>query len=500
MKRIYALRVTIFFSFIICVSSVLGQNTNDTIKLRGDSLLEEITDIDKKVQQFISVDTIGGKVFRQMLDSFLVDLIDHNKLNLRDENGLLKSRHRDWQPFHHLVDFRDTVIFDPSFLPVVFDGKILPDNLSFTSSDMSFYESQSLPAYHLISPDSTMQPLLNKTNQIRQVRRSYYTHNPQDVWVNAMVFDKSLAATEAPIKKSSIFDGLLKSDDVVSISTPNVETITIKKSNWRFIGEHSLQMSQNQVSDTWYGGGDNKYDLKNYHKINLDYKRKKIAFENQIEWRLNIRRSSADEMRKTTIADDYLKIYSVFGVEAFKKWSYSINMDVNTPLFLGFKANTSSRLRSPLSPLNVNVGLGMRYSYEKQSATDKSKKIKLGVDLSPLSMQLRYVRDTSVINSNTNYGIDAGKHSKLEFGSKVVGNLTWNISRYADLTSSLTYFTNYERVQVDMVNRLNYSLNRYFSVTLDLALRFDDSVDKEDDKFKYLQYNETLSFGLNYKW
>lgn len=509
MRSIYTLRVIIVFClFVISLFAVKGQNTNDSLRLKTNSLLDEIKHIDENDQQDITVDTIGGKAYRHMLDSLLITLIEKNKQEKRDKNGLLKVQINNWKPFDSSMSFRDTIIFDPSFLPVVFDGHLLPEDLSFLSSTFSSYDPlSSQSSYHLISPDSTMQPDLNKINKIHQKRLFYYTHNPQDVWVNAFAFDKSLKVKENQIKKSSIFDNLLSVDDPIGLNTPTIETTKIKKTHWKFTGTHSLHISQVKISDSWYGGGNNENSIKNYHLVTLDYKKDRISFDNRIEWKMNLSRISSDDKSKKDVGftDDFIKIYNVFGVEAFNKWLYSINLETSTPLFKGYKINSNNIvLRNFLSPLDLNLGVGMRYLYEKTSKTDKNKTLKLGIDLSPLSFQYRYIKDMKVINGSTNYGIEDGKHTRLEIGSKIVGNLTYNLNRYANLISSLTFFTNYERVQVDMSNRFNYKLNQYFSIAMDIALRYDDSVGLEKKEkelgINYLQYKESLSFGLTYNW
>ena len=168
MRSIYTLRVIIVFClFVISSFAVKGQNTNDSLRLKTNSLLDEIKHIDETDQQDITVDTIGGKAYRHMLDSLLITLIEKNKQEKRDKNGLLKVQINDWKPFDSSMSFRDTIIFDPSFLPVVFNGHLLPEDLSFLSSTFSSYDPLSSQSeYHLISPDSTMQPDLNKINKI----------------------------------------------------------------------------------------------------------------------------------------------------------------------------------------------------------------------------------------------------------------------------------------------------------------------------------------------
>lgn len=495
------LGISLFCIFLFLSVPLLGQDLKtDSAKVKEDSLLNEMTNVDKRVQEFVRVDTVGGKAFRRMLKNYLTDLTSRENIQKRDKNGLLLIPMTNWVPFPDYINFNDTVIIDPSFLPVIFDGNVLPQNLDFLSEDSSFVNLNKYSQYHLISPDSTFHPYMKRGSEIQALRKSFYVENPQDVIYNGLVFDKNPVLKDSQIKRTSKLDELLSPEDPIAINIPTIETTTVKKSHWIFQGTHAFQISQTQVSDTWHAGGDNKFDIMNYHKVTLDYKKNKVTFNSRLEWKLNLQKNSADKKHTISIANDYLNLYNVFGYKVFKSWSYSANLTANTPLFTGYKINSDNKWRSFLSPLDVNVGFGMRFEHENVSKADKYKNLKLGVDLSPLSLQYRFINDTLVINKDTNYGIDAGKHSKFEIGSKVIGNITWNFNRYASWTSSLTFFTNYERVQVDMSNRFNYALNRYFSVTADLALRFDDSVKKKDKTFGFLQYNETLSFGLSYTW
>ena len=75
----------------------------------------------------------------------------------------------------------------------------------------------------------------------------------------------------------------------------------------------------------------------------------------------------------------------------------------------------------------------------------------------------------------------------------------YNYNKYISLTSRFKYFTSYKKIETELENNLNVALSNYFSTRIFLYLRFDDSV-PSDPKFKKLQVNELLSFGLNYKW
>ena len=84
-------------------------------------------------------------------------------------------------------------------------------------------------------------------------------------------------------------------------------------------------------------------------------------------------------------------------------------------------------------------------------------------------------------------------------GSTVTSMLKYDITRYITWDSRFKYFTSYKKIEAEFENTLNMALSNYFSTRLYLNLRFDDSV-PADSKFKHLQVNETISFGLNFKW
>jgi hypothetical protein len=117
--------------------------------------------------------------------------------------------------------------------------------------------------------------------------------------------------------------------------------------------------------------------------------------------------------------------------------------------------------------------------------------------LAPISINYRYVGNSKV--DVQRYGIEEGKKSLLDIGSTITSIVKYDITRYVTWDSRLTYFTSYDKVISEFENGLNLSLSNAFSTRIYLDVRFDDSVPK-DDKLGFWQYNQTLSFGLNYKW
>ena len=98
-------------------------------------------------------------------------------------------------------------------------------------------------------------------------------------------------------------------------------------------------------------------------------------------------------------------------------------------------------------------------------------------------------------------GADDYQRSYSKFGSTINASLTFQFNRSVSWYSRFYYFTSYERILGELENRLTMAINRFFSTTITLNLRYDDAAEKSDDFLKnYLQVNELLSFGFNYKW
>lgn len=482
--------------YLFVVGSLNAQDKGNT-KLNRDSLLNSITNIDKRLKGVSVRDTSAGFSAPIKIDTAYANRIDFNFTPQRNKKGLLVVDNN-WTPFSDNVTFRDTVVFDPAFLPVIFDGNIIPANIDF----MPKKALDTANEFHLIPPESTFKPQLDRIQRVQDMRRYYYTNNPGRVNMNVFNFaDPEILRETAVVEKKNIFKELVTADDAVSITKPEVEKIQIKPVYWIKTGEHSLQINQNSFSKNWSGGGTNNFSVLSYHKITLNYKKNKLSFNNTIEWRLNLQQNSADTLRKINTTDDFLRTYSVLGISAFiKKWSYTATLEVKTPLFSGFPINSDTKTRAIFSPLLVNAGIGMGYTLENTSKSDKYKKTKLTLDLAPLSVNYTYVGDEGV--DETKFGIDENKKSRLDFGSTINANLTINFNRFSGFSSRWKYFTNYEKALVESENKFTMSFNRFLSTSIYYYLKFDDGVgiSNKSKGWGYFQYNQVIGFGLTYTW
>ncbi|MGN0206222.1 MAG: DUF3078 domain-containing protein [Muribaculaceae bacterium] len=269
----------------------------------------------------------------------------------------------------------------------------------------------------------------------------------------------------------------------------------VKVKNWIHTFQATAQFSQAYLSGNWYQSGNSNLNI----LTNLNYTVKlnpnvhpDLLFENYFNYKLSMNNAPQDSLRNYSISEDLLQINSKFGIKAAKKWYYSATAQFKTQLLKNYKSNTYDLKASFLSAAELNVGLGMTYN-----TANKKKNLSFNLSLSPVSYNLKLCRDIDNVDP-TAYGIEAGKHTASEIGSNIEGRLTWDITPNISWSSRIYTFTDYDYLQGDWENTLNFSINKFLSTQIFLHLRYDSSKESHPD-WKKWQFKEILSFGFNYK-
>lgn len=270
--------------------------------------------------------------------------------------------------------------------------------------------------------------------------------------------------------------------------TLDIESITFHADKWHRKGTTSLQMAQTAFSDNWYQGGENNFTVSNYDKLVFSrYDEQKITtFDLSLELRLSGYYTKSDTINPMRVNDNLFRIDVSYGYKAWRNWYYSTSAYVKTPIFDYHNANSKVVKSSFLSPLEVNVSVGMDLKLTK------NKRCQYSLLLAPLSYNLKYVNDSRV--KATSYGIDPGHCSKNQFGASITNRLEWKINDVVSWTNRTYFFTSYHSVQAEFENTFNVALGRYCTAKLYAYPRFDDS---RDDR---VQYKEMLTFGLSFVW
>ena len=440
--------------------------------------------VPRKTVSLIPADS--APLFRNPLDS----------IYFRKANGTLELP-VNYSSFESMtgLSFRDTLFYNPLFLPMIFTGEILPRELSLYPLEKDDDKGVLIPV------EKTFAPRLDHVDFVRNVRRDYYLKYPDRIRYSVASFDsiRSLESDDQIVRETfNPFRELIKAETTYSLDAPGIEAVEFGRKYWVRSGEHSFQFGQNYFSDNWHKGGVNNLNFNSLHILKANYQKKRVKFNNTLEWRLSVFNSPDDSLRKHRIGNDLIRYYGDFGIDAFGKgWSYSTNLEAKSQMFKAYPVNSNDLLSSILSPLYVNAGVGLKFNYERPSKTVRHRKIKWELAIAPVSINYVYVMNDDV--DEKRFGIEEGKKSEFDFGSTITSILKYDITRYITWDSRLTYFTSYEKVISEFENSLNMALTNAFSTRLYVIMRFDDGVPPDPD-LKYWQVNQTLSFGLNYKW
>ena len=267
------------------------------------------------------------------------------------------------------------------------------------------------------------------------------------------------------------------------------QTIVLKADKWHWKGDHTLQMQQTALSDNWYKGGENNMSVSSQQKFAVSRfdEKANTTFDMLIDLKLSGFYTKADTIHQMKVSDNVFSLDMKYSYRAWKKWYYSTQLYAKTPVFDQYQSNSRETKATFLSPLEVNLSVGMDYKY-----TSPDKKLVYSLMLAPLSYNLKYVRDDRV--NPVSYGIDEGEFSKHEFGSTLTQKLEWKMGKNASWSSRLYAFTTYKSFMFEFENTLNFSFSRFFSCRIYAYPRFDDSKDNR------MQIKEMVTFGFSYQW
>lgn len=277
------------------------------------------------------------------------------------------------------------------------------------------------------------------------------------------------------------------SDDMIG----GIQLVTKKPNFWSFAGDYSLQFLQNYVSPNWSKGGESSYAMIGAATLQLNYNDKeKIRWENKLEMKLGMQSSQGDDVHKYRSSEDLLRLTSKLGVQASKRWYYTLQAITSTQFTHGYKANDANVYSDFMSPLTLNLSLGM-----ENKAEWCNKKLTGTVNVSPLSVNMKYVDRLALASKN---GIDEGKHSRFDFGSTFTADMQWKFSDMLRWQTRLYAFTNYKRTELEWENTITFQLSKYISTKVFIYPRFDDSTTTRDADYGYFQLKEYWSLGFSY--
>lgn len=301
----------------------------------------------------------------------------------------------------------------------------------------------------------------------------------------------STKEVESHYMSPAALDKLRLFEDSALLTRPNNKLVLrkIKPVVWTHKANAYLQFSQNFISKNWHqGGSDNLAVLGTLTaKVNYDDK-SNIQWENSAEWRAGFHSVEGDTLRLLNTNDDILRVNSKLGVKAGGKFFYSGLFEFSTPLFTTYKAVNSQVMKAAfMTPVRINMGFGLDYKLEK----------KLSVMLSPISYKYIFLNNPNV--DPKLFGITTGEHILSEVGSSLKVQGVYAPTKEITFDNKFSFYTNYEKVEIDWEIVGNFQINRFLSTRIMLNPRYDNTVILAKGEHAKLQFKEILTFGLSYR-
>lgn len=269
---------------------------------------------------------------------------------------------------------------------------------------------------------------------------------------------------------------------------------------WDLGGNGTFGFTQTYLNN-WKAGGKSAFSFLMVLKGYANYSNSKLKWENSGEIRNGWIRQGGD-IDQTQKNDDKLELISRLGVNAFKKWYYSGEVDFVTQFFNGYNYPDKTKpISSYMSPAKTLIKLGLDYKPNKN----------FSLFISPITAKYVFVKDTALIDQ-TRYGVPADSRSFWEPGFNA--DLRYKI----DITPRISYetkykmFLNYQRpfkkVDINWENTVVAQLTDRINMTFMLYMLYDDNVTfdtgKIDSDGKAIfepkwQTRELMTVGFSYK-
>ena len=299
-----------------------------------------------------------------------------------------------------------------------------------------------------------------------------------------MVPENVSSAIAPVLKMSKVF--------VPSNVDGGMKTTVVKPNYWKFSGSSSLTFTQSFISDNWYQGGEkNYYAMLATLDLDMNYDdQNRITWTNHFDFDLGFATYQDGTKLGMKTNTDKLRLESTCGYKLVKALDLAAKLKVESQSLPNYQVGTRDLISACLSPLDANASIGLNYKPDLG-------KFKLEVYLAPFSgYNLRYVYHDELTEA---YGLGE-KHLKQDFGTQLVVTVpTYQITSFLDVYSRLEYYTNYHRAFFQWEAKFNLALSKYFTASLMLNTRFDDSV-TFDENWKFWQLKELFTLGVAYAW
>ncbi|WP_027585473.1 DUF3078 domain-containing protein [Prolixibacter bellariivorans] len=278
----------------------------------------------------------------------------------------------------------------------------------------------------------------------------------------------------------------------------SMNTITPKLSPWEMGGDGTIGFTQTTLRN-WAKGGESSLAALGVAKYHVNYSKKKLKWENNLELRYGMNRTDTKGLQKN---DDKIEYQSRLGYSAFNRWYYSGDFDFKTQMARGYSDPDHLRpISAFMAPGYVTFSIGLDY---KPNAD-------FSLFLSPLTSKTTYVNDTALIDP-TNYGLKAGQKKLWEPGFIVKTTFKKDVIENIHYETAGQIFVNYRypftKFNFDWEQTLVMKVTRSINTRIMTHLIYDDNTKfpvyddagNQIGKKPKWQFQELFTVGFTYQF
>ncbi len=271
---------------------------------------------------------------------------------------------------------------------------------------------------------------------------------------------------------------------------------------WVFAGEFSKVFSQAGFSN-WAAGGENSFSSTSIIRLDANYQKDNISFENNLDLRYGLYKTESRSLRKN---EDKIDFTFKLGRKIREKLNSSAMVNYRTQFTAGYHyPNDTIAVSRGMAPGFLTASLGFDYIPWEF----------LSVFASPVSGRFTFVLDEELAGKGA-FGVDTGKSVNADLGSIIV--LTFN-KRFTDnvrVRSKLEVFNAYigpdtyswKNSVINWESMLRVSITEYFTANLLLHIIYDhnisvpvyETIDGEEIITGEEQWQIKQTFGLGFSY
>ena len=296
--------------------------------------------------------------------------------------------------------------------------------------------------------------------------------------------------------------GMSQDKDIVKIAKAKDAVAEIKADSvkaWYIDGTASLNFSQAAFSN-WSSGGQNSMGLATFLNLKANYKKGKHSWGNTIDIGYGFNSQGKGKDIKFIKSNDKIELTSAYGYSISKdnKWLITALVNLRTQFSAGYNYPDDSTVTSNfMSPGYLVGGLGITYAPAKW----------FYLFMSPASGRFTFVIDKKLSDSGA-FGVDRGKTMHAEFGPYVRADMSKDLSKAINLSTTVEFFTDYietfGNIDVNWSLMLTMKVNKWLAASLATQLIYDDHIKiktaPDSEPGPRTQFKELLGIGLTNKF